>query len=498
MKEKSLNSKNIFISLYELFGLGIKIWLEDQKIKVLLPTGVVLSDDMKQFIKKYKVSIVDILNDNKVFSSLDVLPILKTNLKKSPLSPAQERLWFIDQYESFNAIYNVTVAMRVSKTADKQKIRKSLYKVMDRHHALRSIIKINEDDMPYQLVQDEYQNLQIFSYATRTFEEMDKLIKKEFIKPIDLEHEYPVRLAFFDVLSDCGDITESYMTIVMHHIVTDWWSMKVFFNDLEKAYLGQKLETLPIQYLDYAIWARQSIHINKKTLDFWKKYLTGYEQLYLYMDRERPRELDYKGANIQVSLNTDLSERVRCLAKTLHVSLYSYLLSSFYLLLNIYSNQEDFVIGTVMANRQEAQLEELIGVFVNTIILRCKMVLTDGLLNFVKEVSGNIINIQAYQNIPFEKIVDMFVESKDPGRNPIFQIMFFTEDISSSTSDNMFIPCKKYMSSDFAKFDLTVSWHDDGDNLSCNFNYRTSLFEQSTIEGYMQTYIKIIERMVEF
>ncbi|NDA89849.1 MAG: hypothetical protein EBY20_02925, partial [Alphaproteobacteria bacterium] len=195
---------------------------------------------------------------------------------------------------------------------------------------------------------------------------------------------------------------DRYLSIVCHHIAFDGWSSGIFVKELETFYNyyeqideAQKadliLPNLPIQYKDFALWQRNYLSgvTLEKQLSYWRSQLINYEALNLPTDYNRPKEIDYRGADVYFEIDEKVSAGLRSLAKELKVSLYSLLLSGYYLLLRAYSNQDDIVIGSPIANRHYSQIENLIGFFVNTLALRCTIKSDLLLCDFIKMVRHN-------------------------------------------------------------------------------------------------------------
>ncbi|MCC2647187.1 MAG: amino acid adenylation protein, partial [Rickettsiaceae bacterium] len=506
-----MNSDLILSFVYSLNNRNIGIWVNEENIKLFIPEQESLSANDKQFIINNKTELIYLLSNNNILTYQDCFGILKSNISK--LSFSQERLWFISQYDNSIPVYNIPRIYKLKIGVNVTHIKNSITKIVDEHEVLRTLIisdtlgnnklSINKD------VSDHIFNV----YHLNSLEDLNIQIKTELSYIFNLAEENPIRVCFYHLVNKKTQIKEIYMSIIFHHIAADGWSMGIFSYELSKFYnayskdemalIKENKNYLPIQYKDYATWQYYYLQgeLLNKQLNFWKNYLAKYEQLNLPTDFPRPKEIDYVGNELNLILDKNLSVRLRHIAISNDISLYSLLLGGWYLLLNIYSNQSDILIGSVMANRRYANVDNIIGFFANTIAIRGKIDGKDNLLSYFKNITNDIIEIQNYQGLPFDLLIEELSVPRDMGYHPLFQIMFvlqnFGGDSEHYTNEILedYSPTKKEI---FAKFDLTVSWHDDGDNLTCNFNYRTSLFEQSTIEGYMQTYIKIIERMVEF
>jgi non-ribosomal peptide synthetase component F len=216
-------------------------------------------------------------------------------------------------------------------------------------------------------------------------------------------------------------------------------------------------------------------------------------------DRPRPARISYAGDNIRFGIDVALSGSLRSLARDLEVSLFSLLLSAYYLLLKTYSGQRDIVIGSPIANRHYQETHELIGFFVNTLALREYIDEEEELETFVQRVSKSVSEAQLHQDLPFEKLVDELSVAQDSSRHPIFQVMFVLQHNNKSQDacmDALFEPSEiinREGGYSVAKFDLTMALRDTGQQIRGTFNYATSLFDKATVVQYLETYKLFLE-----
>ena len=286
------------------------------------------------------------------------------------------------------------------------------------------------------------------------------------------------------------------------------WSTDIFFNEVLQYYnyytynIKLDLPDLSIQYKDFALWQRK--YLTDKVLDeqvnYWKKELDGYENINLLTDHSRSLKLDYKGNNITFSLDKTLSNNLRNTAKKLGVSLYTLLLASYYLMLRSYTNQDNIVIGTPVANRHYSQIENLIGFFVNTLALRININNFSKLTEFIKKLGDQVIEAQLHQDLPFEKLVYELNVEKDTSRHPIFQIMFGLQAFGNNKSDdkknNIVLPYKGNTNQyTIAKFDIETFMDDSEEIIRGSFNYRVTLYKKDTIENFINTFLQILKQV---
>jgi amino acid adenylation domain-containing protein/non-ribosomal peptide synthase protein (TIGR01720 family) len=503
-------------TLYKLIFDKFKFELHTDGLHVSPPFHIKDDDKVlaKAFIVNNKDFILSVLRENP-----DTQNILKLSMIKDfiPLSFAQERLWFIDKYESGTNAYNVPMIFKIDFEAREDLLEKSIRTIVGRHEVLRTLIREDGAGVGYQCVREDREHpLEI--NKTRVVQEfLEEALNQASNYVYDLSNEYPIRVNFYEVLGN-GERTEEekrvrerYISIVVHHIAFDGWSTDLFLKELEVCYryyidLELGIETsldlprLSIQYKDFALWQRSYLEKERleKELSYWRDKLNGYETLNLVTDQVRRILIDYRGAELYFEMDEDLSRTLRALAKELKVSLYSVLLSGYYLLLRVYSNQDDIVIGTPIANRQLGQLEPLIGLFVNTLALRMKIDAKAVLREFIEEVGQEVVKAQLHQDLPFEKLVEELKIPKDTSRHPIFQVMFGMQSFGDVSSLSGIL--EPYSESNFyqiAKFDISTFIDDSEERLSGIFNYAVGLYREETIAGFVESYLEILKQIAE-
>jgi amino acid adenylation domain-containing protein len=429
-----------------------------------------------------------------------ILPVEVSDPKEQLLSFAQERLWFIESYEGGSNAYNIPMVFKIKKGVDVTRILDGVKRVAHRHEVLRSVIKTDEKGVGYQQVLDDEQlPLKIVHYVFDSKDDLAKTIRQSVYHVFDLEKEYPLFIEVYRC--NTGDTEETYISFILHHIAFDGWSTGVFIRELHHYYNASDLPDLPLQYKDYALWQRSYLTggVFAKQLEYWKNKLSGYDTLYLPTDRPRPARISYAGDNIRFEIDDALSGSLRRLARDLEVSLFSLLLSAYYLLLKTYSGQRDIIIGSPIANRQYQETHELIGFFVNTLALREYIEEEEELETFVQRVSKSVSEAQLHQDLPFEKLVDELRVPQDSSRHPIFQVMFVLQHHNKSQDacmDALFEPSEiidREGSYSVAKFDLTMSLYDTGQQIRGAFNYATGLFDKTTVVQYLETYKLFLE-----
>ncbi|NDB61210.1 gramicidin biosynthesis protein, partial [bacterium] len=369
-----------------------------------------------------------------------------TKVEEQSLSFAQERLWFIEKYEEGTNAYNIPMIFKLSNDVTLDNLNSAIKSIITRHEILRTLIKEDNEGGGYQLVRD----IEEYPLEIKRVEVTNQLLlEQELNKAInyiyDLGNEYPIRICLYALDDNTEDNISYYLSIVIHHIAFDGWSADIFLKELQEYYYYYKnqseglesklnLPGLTIQYKDFALWQRNYLSGAKldEQIDYWKNKLSGYETLNLMTDKPRPNQIDYTGADVYFEIDEHTSRCLRELAKELKVSLYSLLLTGYCLMLRVYSNQDDVVIGTPVANRHYSQIENLIGFFVNSLVLRTEIDPKAKLKEFIQKIGHQVVEAQLHQDLPFEKLVEELKILKDTSRHPIFQVMFGVQSFGSS------------------------------------------------------------------
>jgi len=383
-----MNSQKFLDQFYTLINQNTILKLINNKIRIFIKKNISLDKkkEILEFIKKndFFVKKLLALNGDLINSKTQIFRFID---KKNFLSFAQERLWFIEKYGEGTNIYNIPMIFQLSREASFHILEKSLKEIITRHEILRTLIKEDEEGNGYQLVVDvEEKSLEISRIKINNYSEIEEEFSKEVNHIYNISDEYPIRLCFYETVNEETKESERYLSIVVHHIAFDGWSIDILLRELEEYYryyldlehgLEAKLSLpeLSIQYKDFALWQRSYLSGERldKQLNYWKTKLAGYETLNLITDKLRPSEIEYVGRAVYFELDEYISTKLRDLAKELKVSLYSVLLAGYYLMLKVYSNQDDIIIGSPIANRHYTQVENLIGFFINSLGLRVKI-----------------------------------------------------------------------------------------------------------------------------
>ncbi len=417
-----------------------------------------------------------------------------------PTSFAQQRLWFLDQLVPGNAFYNVDSAMRMAMApSDVAVLERSLNEVVRRHESLRTTFKA-VDGRPVQMICRELpiplpvKDLRHLDAARRQAEAL-RLASEEARQPFNLQQGPLLRTTLLRT-----DEAEYVFLLTMHHIVADGWSIGVFWKELTAIWqafergVASPLPPLPIQYADFAVWQRTWLDggVGALHLKYWKDQLADLPVTEMPTDWPRPEVQSFMGATHTFWIPARLHTQLRRLSHREGVTLFMTLLSAFVALLCRYTGQEDIVVGTPIANRNRAEIEDLIGFFVNSLAMRTDVSGDPPFRVLLQRVRTMALEAYAHQDLPFERLVQELQPERDMGRHPLFQTSFqlFTasdQSRRSAAEDGQLTVAKGTANIDFA---LDLWEYTDG--IHGSIEYSTDLFEAPTISRVANHYLTIL------
>jgi amino acid adenylation domain-containing protein len=431
-----------------------------------------------------------------------VVPVERTG--PLPLSFAQERLWFIDRMEPGSATYNIPVARRLGGALDERALERALGEIVRRHQALRTVFA-EADGSPVQVIAPfggfalPVEDLSGLAEADREAA-LKRRAGEEARRAFDLAAGPLFRAALLRLGTD-----DHVLLLSMHHVVSDGWSMGVLFRELSALYAAYRegrespLPELAVQYADYAVWQRE--HLRGEVLDrqlgYWRERLAGApELLELPTDHPRPVVQSHRGAYEPVELAGELVERLRALGRSEGATLYMVVLSAFQVLLSKYSESEDIVVGSPIAGRTRREVEELIGFFVNSLVLRTDL---SGNPSF-REVLGRVreVTLGAYehQELPFEKLVAELQPERSLGHSPLFQVLFALQDAGEGELRLGGVEMQPLRTGeDVAKFDLSLLLGERDGGVAGAVAYRAELWEGATIRRMLGHFRAVLETL---
>ena len=436
-------------------------------------------------------------------TSLPILP--RTRDAELPLSYAQQRLWFLDQFEPNSAFYNIPMALRLVGNLKQAALEQSLQEIIHRHEALRTNF-ITVDGKPSQIIQTETNwivSVVDLKYLSITEQEItsQQLAQQQVAQPFDLAKGTLIR-ATLVVLSE----TEHVLLVSMHHVVSDGWSMGVFVQELAALYnayaQGQPspLAPLPIQYADFAIWQRQWLQgeILQSQLSYWQQQLKDAPALLsLPTDRPRPAEQTYHGTHQEFALSFELTSKLTKLSQEQGCTLFMTLLAAFDTLLYRYTGTEDILVGSPIANRDRSEIEGLIGFFVNTLVMRTDLAGNPSFSELLLRVREKAMEAYTHQDLPFEMLVEALEPERDLSHTPLFQVMFVLQNAPTSELELTGLTVSPLLiKGTTSRFDLTLSMEYTPTGLVGWWEYNSDLFDASTIERMTGNFVTLLEGII--
>jgi amino acid adenylation domain-containing protein len=423
------------------------------------------------------------------------------------LSFAQERLWFLDQLNPVSSVYNVPLAVRLSGPIDPSVLAQSVNEIVRRHDALRTTF-VKVDGQPVPIVSPELKvELSIIKFVSHPKAECEasahSLLGEEAARPFDLTKGPLIRTTLLRL-----DEHDHLFLVVMHHIVSDGWSLVLFFQELSAIYdafaRGEQspLSELTIQYADYAAWQREWLkgELLQKQLAYWQENLAGeLPVLDLPTDRPRPAVQTFRGAREWLVLSEDLTSSITAFGRREGVTLFITLLAAFKVLLCRYTGQEDVIVGSPIANRPQTETESLIGFFLNNLALRSDLSGNPGFRGVLARVRKTALEAYANQDVPFEKLIEALRPERSLSRTPIFQVYFnlfnFADEIKLPGSDETvsFVEAWAQSDEDLSKFDLTLYAGQRGRKLKLALVYNTDLFDADSIRRMLAQFQGLLE-----
>jgi amino acid adenylation domain-containing protein/non-ribosomal peptide synthase protein (TIGR01720 family) len=428
-----------------------------------------------------------------------------------PLSFAQRRLWFLHQLEGPSPTYNIPLTLRLSGQLDRGALQAALADVIGRHEALRTVFPAVEG-VPVQQVLDAEAACPRLVVTEVTEEQLGETIAGVARSVFDLGVEAPVR-AHLLVLG----ATEQALVLVVHHIAADGWSMRPLARDLAVAYTARcqgevpAWASLPVQYVDYTLWQQHLLgevedagSLFAAQLGYWTEQLAGVpEQLVLPADRARPAIASYRGEQLSVELDAGLHAGVRALARRGRASVFMVLQAGFAALLSKLGAGQDIPIGSPIAGRTDAVLDDLVGFFVNMLVLRTDTSGDPSFTQLVCRVREAALGAYAHQDVPFEYLVEYLNPARSLAHHPLFQVALALQNTPSA---NFALPGLRVSavtaSTGTAKFDLSVSlverYGPDGApaGIEGAVEYATDLFKASSIQVLWDRWVRLLQAVI--
>lgn len=424
----------------------------------------------------------------------------------SPLSFSQQRLWFLNLLQGGSSQYNNSIAQHLTGNLNMAVLEQCIQEIIRRHEPLRASFEATEGQpgqriAPVLQVSVQCLDLSNIVESTRREEALQSLAREYTGASFDLAAGPLLWVAVMRLAKN-----EHVLLVVIHHIISDGWSLSIFWKEFVALYdafsSGQPspLEELPIQYADYAAWQRSVLADENlgQQLGYWREQLAGAPTILEFpTDHRRPTMQSFRGSRCPLVLGETLTTRLREFAQQEGLTPFMVLLAAYATLLYRYTGQRDFLVGTPIAGRTQPETEPLIGFFVNTLVLRMDLSGDPSFLSLLKRVNAMAAGAYAHQETPFEKIVEALQPERTLSHNPLFQVSFAYENVLTFASSPANLSASPVsIDNGTAKFDLSLELMETDGNLWGSFEYTTDLFEADTVARIAAHFQTLLEGIV--
>ncbi|MGN7354933.1 amino acid adenylation domain-containing protein [Paenibacillus amylolyticus] len=413
-----------------------------------------------------------------------------------PLSSAQKRLFIQHTLDGADQLYNMPELMQVEGKFDLDRLEAALRKLITRHESLRTGFEMVKGEAVQRIYPQVGFAIEHHQADPEDAAQVEQIVRN-FVRPFDLGKPPLLRAGVIEL-----EPKRYILLFDMHHIVSDGVSMAIVMDEFSSLYAGEELPPLRIQYKDYAVWQQSEDHRERigRQEAYWLQTFEGELPTGdLPMDYERSTVRNYEGAHLEFDVEVSLSARLRELAAERESTLYMVLLAAYTVLLSKYSGQEDLIVGTPVAGRTNADLEPVIGMFVNTLALRNRPSGNKTFLSYLEEVKETALGAFENQDYPFEELVERLNVKREPGRFPLFDAVFDLQNIEERDAELEGVSLKNYELDHLeeAKFDLTLFMYENERALSGGFFYATKLFKETMIRTLTEDYLWVLSQIVE-
>ena len=479
--------------LAELHQLGVRLWLDGERLRYKAPEGV-LNEELRTSMARRKTEILDFMRrvSAEAAATSPIRPAQRDG--RLPLSFAQQRLWFLDQMGS-HAAYNMPLVLHLRGRLDAQALVRSLNALVSRHESLRTTIAATDGEA-WQCIHP-HRELSLPLTELRTLDpsgqerQWRRLAEAESLRRFDLERDMMVRASLLR-LADQGEEESHVLLLTFHHIAFDGWSMGVFVREWVELYGAcvdgrpAALPPLAIQYADFAVWQRKQLQGEALAvqLAYWQARLAGAPVLLaLPTDRPRPAHPTFRGAELRFQLPAEVVAGLTAVGRSVGATLFMTLLAGLQVLLGRYSGQEDVLVGAPIANRTQPELEAIIGFFVNTLVLRADLSGNPSFLDLLAEVRKTTEEAYANQDLPFERLVEELGPERHVHSNPLVQVALA---LQNTPEEQLELPGLQVSSLQVetlsVRLDMEVHLFETANGLDGRWVYAADLFDAATVE----------------
>jgi amino acid adenylation domain-containing protein len=493
------------VLLKELVENNVKLSVKEDKLLCQLPEGGIDSS-LLDLLKQHKEEIKDVIRATK--KSRLARPSItkrKSDAAAMPLSYMQQRLWILDQIEG-SAHYNISNALLLEGELDVDIIQKAFNTIVERHEIIRTTYAVDENGQPCQVIQP-VQPLPVLKVDLTDFneEEQNKKIRQLQAEDSKLRFDLTKDIMLRVTLIRVKDNAFVLLT-TMHHIATDGWSFGILIKEfctLYRAYGKAEKNPLPdlnIQYADYAHWQQE--WLKGETLEELKSYWSG--QLRdlppvhsLPLDHARPKAQTFAGNTIYTKIDAETLDELKRICEKEGATLFAGLHAAFTALLARYSNEKDIVVGTPIANREQPEIENLIGFFVNMLVLRNQLSVDISFVELVRQSRQILLDAYAHQQMPFDMLVSTLQPERNPAYSSLFQVMFVLQNNERVEIKLPGLSLKQMeKSKPFAMYDLSLTVNENDRGLWLSWEYNTDIFKISTIKRMAVHFERLLTSLI--
>jgi amino acid adenylation domain-containing protein len=418
-----------------------------------------------------------------------------------PLSRSQRRLWFLNQLDPANAVYNITIALTMDGPLKRDVLERSLKAIVKRHESLRTLFR-QKEGVPYSIVEDarDWQAEFVDCSLLPPDMQQDEILRfalKAGRDPFSLDRGSLFRATLLRKSPD-----QHVIVLVMHHIISDAWSLGVLAKELGSVYQSfargreYPLEPLQFQFRDFVAWEQRESELSYAAdLEYWRQQLAGELPLLdLPADHVRPSLQTFNGQRVSTYISADLADQLEKVGRGQNSTFFMVLLAAFKVLLLQYSGQEDILLGTPTAGRLKRDFEGLIGFFVNNLVLRTDLSGNPSFAELVQRVRKTSLEAFEHQRVPFDQLVEVLQPDRSLDRSPIFQVMFTLQNapLPRLHLDDLEMKPLEFQSLQ-ARYDIAVDVYLFEGKYRCDFEFNTDIYEEETVLQMQRDYLRLLK-----
>ncbi|OZC99400.1 hypothetical protein CH275_22590 [Rhodococcus sp. 06-235-1A] len=494
----------------DFFELGGNSLVATQVVSRL---GVALdaSVSVRALFESSSVGALAAVLESQVGSGGRVALVAGPRPERIPLSLAQQRFWFLNQFDTSSAVDNIPLAVRLSGELDIEALRRAIADVVERHEALRTMYPAYEG-VPYQKIVAPDRAVPRIEVIDVDSESLQENVVRFMMRGFDVAAEIPLAGRVFRL----GE-QDFVLAFVVHHISADGASMGPLARDVMVAYESRSQDRVPqwrpleVQYADFAVWQRavlgsedDSGSVASEQVAFWRDALAGLpDQLDLPSDRPRPAQQSFRGRAVRFEIDADLHSGLMALSRANHATLFMTMHAALAVLLARLSGTGDIAVGTPIAGRGERELDDLVGMFVNTLVLRSEVNPGASFEELLAATRMGDLGAFAHSDVPFERLVEVLNPARSMGRNPLFQVGLTFQNLAQSDFELAGLQVGSLdVEVSLAKTDLQLTLQDRygtagvGAGISAEFSYATDLFDESSVVGFAERFVAVLKAVV--